>query len=219
MRKYTLAILAIFMATGFIITGVNAFFSDSAISVGNFLTMGTLDLRVNGQDLDPTSRALFKLKDLKPGSHGSSLVNISNVGNTKGDAVYVTMYTSENYENRCSEPEINDSGSNDDCSTNSDPELETGELCKAIEIKVTDGESIFYPIQYEGASDFGPADKAVGVLLKKGLKPNEEGSYSIDYRVSSKAGNEIQTDSCVIYIETALLQEVKPEPTPSPSAD
>lgn len=211
MRKYILVTLSVILATSFIITGVSAFFSESTVSIGNFLTMGTLDLRIEGKDLDNSSEPLFNLSNLKPGSHGSKTVNISNAGNTRGDAVYVTLYTSENYENRCTEPEINDSGSNDDCSTNSEPELETGELCKAIEIKITDGESIIYPVQDEGASDFGPADKAIGVLLKKGLKPSAEGSYNIDYRVSKKAGNEIQTDSCVVYIETALLQEVKPE--------
>lgn len=211
MKNTVIGLSLLVAATAIVIGGTSAFFSDSETSEGNTFAAGTLDLKINGNDLNPSSTPLISVSNLKPGDKDTVTVKISNDGNVDGKAVYVSLSQTANNENDCTEPEANDS--EDDCDS---PEVSpsivasSGELCRALHFQVKDGNE-------EVTDGYVPLD-ILNQLLNRGLKAGKEHNMKISYKVDEKAGNEVMSDSCVVSIKTTLQQEptetVTPEVTP-----
>ena len=82
--------------------GTYASFSDTETSVGNSFTAGTLDLKINGADINVIA---FTVANMRPGSQPTNSYVLSNAGSL-GGTLDITSIALKDYENILTEPEI-----------------------------------------------------------------------------------------------------------------
>jgi len=81
MKKIIISLAVIGIVAAIAVGGTYAYFSDTETSTGNTFTAGTLDLKVNGEDVFVP----YSVSDLKPGdSRGTDTYTIKNNGSLPG---------------------------------------------------------------------------------------------------------------------------------------
>ena len=182
--------LAVVGATG-------AYFSDTEISTGNTFTAGTLDLNLEGDNIDVL---MFNVSSLAPGSSGDEEVNLENVGNLDGflDISFLNLV-------------------NDDVSCN-DPESDVDETCGASEVgELADNLDVLAYLDendnnvYNAGTDVLIYDnKAVDIvgeqLSDQALNSGSTKIFRLEWSVDSSVGNIIQSDNTGFDVEFELAQ-------------
>lgn len=101
MKRILLSLITIVAVSAAVVNGVNALFSDTETSTGNTFAAGTLDLKLNGGDVNVT---IFTVTLAKPGDTGGATWIVNNAGTIAG---YLDLHslTLTNNDNDCTEPE------------------------------------------------------------------------------------------------------------------
>lgn len=185
-------------AVGAIVVGATgAYFSDTEISTGNTFTAGTLDLNLEGDNIDVL---MFNVSSLAPGSSGDEEVNLENVGNLDGflDISFLNLV-------------------NDDVSCN-DPESDVDETCGASEVgELADNLDVLAYLDendnnvYNAGTDVLIYDnKAVDIageqLSDQALSSGSTKIFRLEWSVDSSVGNIIQSDNTGFDVEFELAQ-------------
>jgi len=191
--------------------GTMALFSDTESSTGNSVQAGTLDLQVNGSG----SNAVVDVSNVAPGGADSDSTTIRNDGTLPGYLTFgVTGF--ENPENGVNEPESDATRENDPrgSSTGGD---HTGELAQSLLLKmklVVDDDESHYIVggedEYELAATVRLGSYPVNEAAEFDdlqLDAGQEVEFVTEYQISDNVGNEIQSDSVVIDLVFALMQE------------
>ncbi len=79
--KIILSLVVIFAVSAIAVGGTVAYFSDTGTSTGNTFTAGTLDLNVDGQNINVVK---FTVANTVPGASGTGTYILNNVGNING---------------------------------------------------------------------------------------------------------------------------------------
>ncbi len=82
MKKIVGLTMALVLVIGLVGAGTYAYFSDTETSVDNTLTAGTLDLNIEGGDIDVTT---FDVGDVAPGDNGTASSTLANIGSLDGE--------------------------------------------------------------------------------------------------------------------------------------
>jgi len=195
MSKIALSLIMIAAVGAIVIGATGAYFSDTEASVGNTFTAGTLDLNIQGDDLNVI---IFNVDDLAPGSSGFGQVDLKNVGNLDG-FLDISFLNFVNDDMLCNDPE------SDVEATCGDGE---GELLENLDILacLDDGDS--------SCGDVGDIEiyngKASGLGLDEltdyALAKNTEVIFRLEWSVDLSVGNIIQSDKAGFDIEFELAQ-------------
>ena len=195
MSKIALSLVMIAAVGAIVIGATGAYFSDTEASVGNTFTAGTLDLNIQGDDLNVI---IFNVDDLAPGSSGFGQVDLKNVGNLDG-FLDISFLNFVNDDMLCNDPE------SDVEATCGDGE---GELLENLDILacLDDGDS--------SCGDVGDIEiyngKASGLGLDEltdyALAKNTEVIFRLEWSVDLSVGNIIQSDKAGFDIEFELAQ-------------
>jgi hypothetical protein len=188
MRKVLVSFGLLIAAILFFVKATGAYLSDRQASLDNSFQAGSIDLTVNGKNLDVQS---FALADAAPGSSGSTTLELSNTGSLRG-YLSIEEIRKENYENNCNDPETRSGDVT--CGVVG---LGEGELPDILEL------SMYLDTNRSGVLDIGEPKLYQGSLaqLPKVLRTNaslatqEIQPLVISYRVAPEVGNTIQTDS------------------------
>ena len=195
MSKIALSLIMIAAVGAIVIGATGAYFSDTEASVGNTFTAGTLDLNIQGDDLNVI---IFNVDDLAPGSSGFGQVDLKNVGNLDG-FLDISFLNFVNDDMLCNDPE------SDVEATCGDGE---GELLENLDILacLDDGDS--------SCGDVGDIEiyngKASGLGLDEltdyALANSAEKTFRLEWSVDLSVGNIIQSDKAGFDIEFELSQ-------------
>lgn len=101
-KKILASIVAIALMASALGIGTYAAFSDIETSTGNSFTAGTLDLKINGDDINYVA---FDISNMHPGSQPKSSIVLSNAGSLSG-TLSITSINVTDSENDLIEPEI-----------------------------------------------------------------------------------------------------------------
>lgn len=100
-RKVLLSVLAL-VVTIAMVAGISfAYFSDTETSNGNTFTAGTLDLKINGDDVNVVA---FNVTNMSPGNQPKRSYVLENAGSLSGK-LNITSIAVGNFENGIIEPE------------------------------------------------------------------------------------------------------------------
>ncbi|MEE8413815.1 MAG: TasA family protein, partial [Dehalococcoidales bacterium] len=102
MKKILGLTIVALMVMGLVGGGTWAYFSDPETSTGNILTAGTLDLNIDGGDVNVT---ILSLTNAAPGDSGGNSATLANVGNLAGE-LDITLVTIASDEVSDEEPEV-----------------------------------------------------------------------------------------------------------------
>ena len=196
MSKIALSLVMIAAVGAIVIGATGAYFSDTEASVGNTFTAGTLDLNIQGDDLNVI---IFNVDDLATGSSGFGQVDLKNVGNLDG-FLDISFLNFVNDDMLCNDPE------SDVEATCGDGE---GELLENLDILacLDDGDSscgdVVGDIEiYNGkASGLG-----LDELTDYALANSAEKTFRLEWSVDLSVGNIIQSDKAGFDIEFELAQ-------------
>ena len=197
MSKITLSLIMIAAVGAIVVGATGAYFSDTEISTGNTFTAGTLDLNLEGDNIDVL---MFNVSSLAPGSSGDEEVNLENVGNLDGflDISFLNLV-------------------NDDVSCN-DPESDVDETCGASEVgELADNLDVLAYLDendnnvYNAGTDVLIYDnKAVDIageqLSDQALSSGSTKIFRLEWSVDSSVGNIIQSDNTGFDVEFELAQ-------------
>lgn len=189
--------LAIIAAVGAIAVGATtAYFSDNETSTGNTFTAGTLDLNLDGANINVVK---FTVDNVKPGDTGSGIWVINNVGTIDG-FVDLESISQVNDDNGCNEPETEDG----------DTTCGAGQGDLGVNLNI----DLFVDADNNGIKGAGEATIYNGAV--SGLAANYEQNLSLgasetnyvtlNWAVPTTAGNEIQSDSLVLNLTFELAQ-------------
>jgi len=200
MKKILLSIMTIALVGSVAFGATKAYFSDTETSTGNTFTAGTLDLNVDGDNVNVVK---FTVGNMRPGNQPKGKFILANVGSINGylDLENITV---TGYENICLDPEI-DSGD----STCGNPGQGKGELQDVVNLRLF--------VDYDCNGWIGGADKTFYNGLVKDLPA------SFDLNEPINAGNSVciealfdwwstpndnlaQSDSMVLDIAFELAQ-------------
>ena len=186
--KVLASLLVIGIVGAMLGAGTFAAFSDTETSSANVFAAGTLDLKVNGSDLDGT--AVITVENVAPGDSESDSILVTNAGTIEGTLTGVITITS-NLDNSC-----NDAEEADESTCNDD---DVGELPAELDIVISDGTNTYTNTltAISGVSlDFG--------TLVGGADKIITASYTVDGGVD----NSIQSDSVTFDIVLTLDQTI-----------
>ncbi|MFH1457074.1 MAG: TasA family protein [Patescibacteria group bacterium] len=195
MSKIALSLVMIASVGAIVIGATGAYFSDTEASVGNTFTAGTLDLNIEG---DNVNTIMFTVADLAPGSSGFGKVVLDNVGNMDGflDISFLNLISDDML---CNDPE------SDVDSTCSDAE---GELLENLDVLacIDDGDDICGGAGdtevYNGKANLMGIDELADYALTKGSSV----VFRLEWSIDSSVGNIIQSDTAGFDIEFELAQ-------------
>ena len=191
MKKILTSVFAIAMVAAVAGIGSWAYFSDTEISTGNTVTAGTLDLKVNGQDVTDQK---FTVENVYPGYSDSSTIAVKNDGTIDGQHLKLAFRNMIDNENGCTAPEAKVDGSCDGTQ---------GELSRNVKITITeDGNT--NPIVNDTLSNLRYYNE--GYIDLGSLAADETKNITITATVPTSVGNIIQSDSVVTDIELTLTQ-------------
>ncbi len=99
--KILMSIMVIIVAASMIVGATMAYFSDTETSTGNTFTAGTLDLQIDGGDVNVVK---FNVNNMRPGNQPKASYVLSNIGSINGK-LNITGVAVQNLENGITEPE------------------------------------------------------------------------------------------------------------------
>lgn len=177
--KVLASLLVIGIVGAMLGAGTFAAFSDTETSSDNTFTAGTLDLKVNGGDVDVN----LSIGNLKPGDSGTlQTLKLNNSGTLPGNLT--AKVTIAGVADTCdSEPEETDDS---DCSS-ADAD---GDLIDELTLKI-DGQTV---------------TNGQTITLATPLAANGEIDVAFEYAVNNTAGNEIQGDGVTLDVTFTLAQ-------------
>ena len=187
MKKILLSLSAIAIVGVIAVSATTALFSDTETSTGNTISAGTLDLKVDDNDL--SGSALITVANAVPGGSDFVTGNVSNAGSIPGTLSLAVTQTSND-----------DISSNEPEAASTDTTLgagEPGELCDAMQVQVEYGTTLVYPF----GSLSGISSLSLGTLSAGASE-----TYKLSYQIPDTIGNEIQSDSCGFTITATLTQ-------------
>ena len=195
MKKLFLSSLILGITSVLAIGSTTAYFSDTEISSANTFTAGTLDLTVDGGDVDIVK---FNINNMRPGNQPKGTYTLKNVGTVPGN-LSLSSITITNTENNWTEPEQN---AGDSSST-------LGELSQVVNLR------IFLDLNGDGWISTGDpvvfnnkiSNLPVSLDLGKTLMANEEVKvvFLFDWW-NTTIDNQAQDDSMVLDLEFTLQQ-------------
>jgi predicted ribosomally synthesized peptide with SipW-like signal peptide len=109
MKKLLISIMTVVAVTALVGGGIYAYFSDLETSNGNTFTAGTLDLNLDGGNINVVK---FNVSDVKPGDTGGGTWTVTNVGNITGYLDLESCSVSEGI-GTSTDPELADEGGPD----------------------------------------------------------------------------------------------------------
>lgn len=109
MKRILVSFMAIALVSALIGGGIYAYFSDIETSTGNVFTAGTLDLNLDGGNINVVK---FTVDDVKPGASGGGTWTVANVGNMDGYLDLESIGVSEAI-GTTTDPELADEGGPD----------------------------------------------------------------------------------------------------------
>ena len=170
-----------------------AYFSDTEMSTGNTVTAGTLDLKVDGQDVVSQK---FTVENVYPGYSNSSTIAVKNDGTIDGQHLKLAFRNMIDYENGCNTPEarVDDSCDN--------PGAGQGDLSGNINIKITDEDGNVLANNKLRNLEYSTR----GYIQLGSLNAGETKNLTITATVPTTVGNIIQSDSILTDIELTLTQ-------------
>ncbi|GAA0652573.1 TasA family protein [Salarchaeum japonicum] len=182
-RRVLASLLVISLAAAGAGAGTMAYFSDTETSTDNTVSAGTLDLQLDDGDSDVT---LVEVSEAAPGDSGSTTLNVSNNGTI--DGTLSIDFDVSSAENGIVEPEEGVDNSPSD-----------SELPENLQVKLTSDDAP--NVGWVNASDLGTYSEFAT------LEAGEEVEYTVEWRIVSDAGNEIQSDSATVNATITLDQE------------
>jgi spore coat-associated protein N len=199
MKKILISLMTIVAVTALVGGGIYAYFSDIETSNGNTFTAGTLDLNLDGGNINVVK---FTVSDVKPGDSGGGTWTVTNVGNIDGYLDLESCSVSEDI-GSTTEPELADEGGSD-----------TAQLGSNLDVH------IFVDANNNGSWDTGETDilgtDAVPVHINTiaasyDLNLSLAGSGGVSYitltwSVPTATDNSIQGDSVTLNIGFELQQ-------------
>lgn len=198
MRKILLSLITIVVVSAAVVKGTQALFSDTETSTGNTFAAGTLDLNLEGNDIDV---AIFNVTDAKPGDSGADVWTVDNVGTING---YLDLHslTLTDDDNSCNEPEGLVDGS---CGAGE------GELSANMTVNLfidVNGDGIFDVVDgdttiYGGALSGIASDYDQDIPLDAG----DTKYISLAWEISALTDNAIQSDSTQLDTTFELGQD------------
>ena len=195
MKKILTSVFAIAVVAAVAGVGSWAYFSDTETSTGNSITAGTLDLKVDGQDV---AGQKFTLGNVYPGYSESTTIAVKNDGTIDGNHLKLAFKSMIDDENGCNVPEasVESSGSCDN------PGANQGELSANVRIVITDDTGATLVNNTLKNLDFDTR----GYINLGSLAAGETKNLTITATVPTTVGNIIQSDSVTTDIELSLTQ-------------
>jgi predicted ribosomally synthesized peptide with SipW-like signal peptide len=190
MQRILMSLVAIVAVAA--VAGVSSYalWSDTESADGNYIEAGSLDLKVDGNDLDGS--AAIEVSGVAPGVSDSMTGEVENVGTIDG-TLYLSFDNVSSDENVLIEPEAED---NDTTETE-------GELCDELIVEVYYDGSLYGAGTLQELADLSPHDLGT-------LAPFTPTTYGLSAEVDPNADNTIMTDKCMFDIVAELSQEVAP---------
>jgi spore coat-associated protein N len=108
-KKILMSVMTITAVGALVGGGIYAYFSDIEASNGNTFTAGTLDLNLDGGNINVVK---FTVGDVKPGDSGGGTWTVTNVGNIDGYLDLESCSVSEDI-GSTTDPELADEGGSD----------------------------------------------------------------------------------------------------------
>lgn len=201
MKKILFSISIIAAAAAVITGGTLAFFSDTETSTGNTFTAGTLDLNLDGGNINVVK---FTVINAYPGQSGTGYWTIKNVGSLDG-FVDIQPILVTNDENGCGSD--SETAVDADCATGGS----AGELSANMNVE------LFVDFDHDGVLDSGDGDvdiypsgllSAIGAGFDSNVALNA-GAWkyiSMNWSVLSGATNNIQSDKVTVDLTFELGQ-------------
>jgi predicted ribosomally synthesized peptide with SipW-like signal peptide len=195
MNKRILISLSVIAAVAAIaIGGTIAYFSDVETSTGNTFTAGTLNLKLDKDQVwyDGMNVLMFKEDDVKPGDSGEETLSFHVYDNDAWLCKYFRVNPDDDKDNGCNEPE----GLVD--TTCGVPGKGEGELDANMDLLIweDDGDNVYETDErkiFEGKASALP-----GLIDKETLTKGITTYIGIQWSVASGVGNVIQSDSLVV---------------------
>jgi len=201
MKKIIASLAMIVLVSTFAIGATRAYFSDTETSTGNTFTAGTLDLNVDGGNINVVK---FTVGNMRPGSQPKGTYTLANVGTVNG-FIDLENIAVTSYENICITPET---GAGD--ITCGNPGMGKGELQDVVNVR------LFW--DYDGDGWIGVGETVFYNGLVKDLpgnleenKPLNAGNTTYITAIfdwwSTPSDNLAQSDSMVLDLEIELGQD------------
>lgn len=197
MIKILMSFLAIALVSTAAFGATQAYFSDTETSTGNTFAAGTLDLNLDGGNINVTK---FTITNAKPGDLGTGVWTVYNAGSIDG---YIDIHSIAltNDDNTCTEPESTD-GDNT-CGVGG------GELSANMNVNLfidVDGDGIFDAGDdttiYSGLLSGISADYNQNIVLAASATKY----ISMNWEIPAATGNVIQSDSLTMGMTFELGQ-------------
>ena len=195
MKRIILSLALIVVASAGAIGATRAYFSDTETSTGNSFAAGTLDLNLDGANINVVK---FSLTNLVPGDLGTGTWTIYNAGSINGYVDIHSIARTDN-DNLCNEPEgLVDSN----CGAGE------GELSANMDI------NLFIDVNGDGVFDSGDTTIYTGHLSEIAANYDQNIALnalatkyiSLNWGIPSGAGNDIQSDSVSVDMTFELGQ-------------
>ena len=206
MKKILISLMAIALVIGLVGAGSFALFNDTETSTGNTFTAGTLDLNLDGGNVNVVK---FTVTDTYPGASGSGTWTLVNAGSLAGyvDLESISKANAENYDAATNEAEAVDDADTSD-------ENGGGELGANLAVVLFWDDGAGGGTAGNGIKDGSEATIYSGAL--DSIANNYEANYllnngattyiSMTWSINSNVNNQIQGDSATLDITFELAQ-------------
>ena len=199
MRRILISLMSIALVGALIGGGIYAYFSDTETSTGNTFIAGTLDLNLDGGNINVVK---FNVTDVKPGDNGGGTWTVANVGDMDGYLDLESISVSEAI-GTTTDPELADEGGPD-----------TAQLGNYLMVHM------FIDTNNNGSWDGGETD-IYGTNAAPAAINGIAGNYALDLSLTGPGGtnyitllwsvgttvdNRIQGDSVILDITFELQQ-------------
>jgi len=197
-KKIILSLVTIIAVSAIAIGGTVAYFSDTETSTGNTFTAGTLDLNLDGANINVVK---FTVTDANPGAVGGGTWILNNAGSIAGylDVESISLVDADN---NCTEPELATPDAT--CGPADGGELSanmTVDLFVDVNNNgVNDAETVIYAGALNGI--------ATNYNLNLALASLGTNYVRLNYTVPTTVGNIIQSDSTTLNLTFELGQTI-----------
>ena len=206
MKKILISLMAIALVVGLVGAGTVAYFSDTETSTDNTFTAGTLDLNLDGGNVNVVK---FTVADTYPGASGGETWTLLNIGSLAGyvDLENISVANAENYDANTNEAEAVD-------------DLDTSNAIGGGELGVNLDVVLFWDDGTGGGTAGNGIQDGTEATIYSGDLDSIAGNYEANYLLSDGAttyismtwsigtgvNNQIQGDSATLNITFELAQ-------------
>ena len=206
MKKILISLMSIALVIGLVGAGSFALFNDTETSTGNTFTAGTLDLNLDGGNVNVVK---FTVADTYPGASGGGTWTLLNAGSLAGyvDLENISVANAENYDADTNEAEAVDD-------TDTSNATGGGELGANLDVVLFWDDGTGGGTPGNGIQDGAEATIYSGNL--GGIAGNYEENYllnggattyiSMTWSIGTGVNNQIQGDSATLDITFELAQ-------------